>query len=126
MTGNRTQARRAGSQTSAQPGTRISCHAALDEAARAPFSKERRMKFAKATKFHRKSGEGLRDGSPRFWSAGGAALPTFGVPRLRRSDDVAEPMSQPSRAGLMFGYRPYGPRSDLRSIFEFSHSPFSP
>jgi hypothetical protein len=37
--------------------TRISCHAALDEAARAPFSKERRMKFAKATKFHRKSGE---------------------------------------------------------------------
>jgi hypothetical protein len=46
-------------KTSAQPGTRISCHAALDEAARAPFSKERRMKFAKATKFHRKSGEGL-------------------------------------------------------------------
>jgi hypothetical protein len=25
-----------------------------------------------------------------------------------------------------FGYRPYGPRSDLRSIFEFPHSPFSP
>ena len=46
-------------KTSAQPGTRISCHAALDGAARAPFSKERRMKFAKATKFHRKSGEGL-------------------------------------------------------------------
>jgi hypothetical protein len=45
------------------------------------------MKFAKATKFHRKSGEGLGDGSPRLWSAGGAALPTFGVPRLRRSDD---------------------------------------
>jgi hypothetical protein len=35
---------------------RISCHAALDEAASAPFRKERRMKFAKATKFHRKSG----------------------------------------------------------------------
>src|ERR1700689_574881 len=109
MTGNRTQARRAGSQISAQPGARISGHAALDEAAGAPFSKERRMKFAKATKFHRKSGEGLGDGSPRLWSAGGAALPTFGVPRLRRSDDVAESMSQPSRAGLMFGYRPYGP-----------------
>jgi hypothetical protein len=46
-------------KTSAQPGTRISCHAALEEAARAPFSKERRIKFAKATKFHRKSGEGL-------------------------------------------------------------------
>jgi hypothetical protein len=29
-------------------------HAALDE-----FSKERRMKFTEATKFHRKSGEGL-------------------------------------------------------------------
>jgi hypothetical protein len=36
------------------------------------------------------------------------------VPHLRRSDDVAESMSQPSRAGLMFGYRPYGPGSDLR------------
>jgi hypothetical protein len=39
-----------------QPRTRISCHAALDGAARAPFSKERRMKFAKATEFYRKSG----------------------------------------------------------------------
>jgi hypothetical protein len=35
-------------------------------------------------------------------------------------------MSQPSRAGLMFGYRPSGPRSDSRSIFEFSHTLFSP
>src|ERR1700690_1311029 len=61
------------------------------------------------------SPEGLGDGSPRLWSAGGAALPTFGVPRLRRSDDGAESMSQPSRAGLNFGYRPYGPRSDSRS-----------
>src|SRR5580658_7589575 len=111
-------------KTSAQPRTRISCRAALDEAARAPFSKERRMKFAKATKFHRKSGKGLGDGSRRLWSAGGAALPTFGVPRLQRSDDVAESMSQPSRAGLMFGYRPYGPRSDSRSIFEFPHRLF--
>jgi hypothetical protein len=33
-------------------------------------------------------------------------------------------MSQPSRAGLKFGYRPYGPRSDSRSIFEFSHTLF--
>jgi hypothetical protein len=46
-------------QTSAQSGTRISCHAALDEATYAAFFKESRMKFAKATKFHRKSGEGL-------------------------------------------------------------------
>jgi hypothetical protein len=35
---------------------RISCNAALDKAAHAPFGEERRMKFAKATKFHRKSG----------------------------------------------------------------------
>ena len=62
------------------------------------------------------SPEGLGDGSPRLWSAGGAALPTFGVPRLRRSDDVAESMSQPFRAGLKFGYRPYGPGFDLRFI----------
>jgi len=53
------EARRAGRQTSAQSGTRISCHAALDEATYAAFFKESRMKFAKATKFHRKSGEGL-------------------------------------------------------------------
>jgi hypothetical protein len=33
--------------------------AALDEAVRAPFSKERRMKLVKANKFHRKSGEGV-------------------------------------------------------------------
>jgi hypothetical protein len=75
------------------------------------------MKFAKATKFHRKSGEGLGDGPPRLWSAGGAALPTFGVPHLRRSDDVAESTSQPFRAGLKFGYRRSGPRSDSRPIF---------
>jgi hypothetical protein len=53
--------------------TRISCHAELDEPARAPFSKERRMKFGKATKFHRKSGEGLGI-SQEDLSAVGAAL----------------------------------------------------
>ena len=37
--------------------TRISCHAAPDKAARAPFRGERRMKCDNATKFHRKSGE---------------------------------------------------------------------
>ncbi len=36
--------------------TRISCHAAPDTVACAPFSKERRMKFANATEFYRKSG----------------------------------------------------------------------
>jgi hypothetical protein len=36
--------------------TRISCHAALDTAACAPFFKERRIMFASATNFYRKSG----------------------------------------------------------------------
>jgi hypothetical protein len=36
--------------------TRISCQAALDKAACAPFRKERRMKYGNATKFDRKSG----------------------------------------------------------------------
>jgi hypothetical protein len=35
---------------------RISCHVALEKAACAPFSEERRVKLAEATKFHRKSG----------------------------------------------------------------------
>jgi hypothetical protein len=79
------------------------------------------MKFAKATKFHRKSGEGLGDGSPRLWSAGGAALPTFGVPRLRRSDDVAESMSQPSRAGLILATGPTG-LGPICGLFSSSHT----
>jgi hypothetical protein len=33
-------------------------------------------------------------------------------------------ITQPSRAGLRFGYRPYGPRSNSRSIFEFPHRLF--
>jgi hypothetical protein len=36
--------------------TRISCHAAPDKAACAPFRRERRINFANATKFDRKSG----------------------------------------------------------------------
>jgi hypothetical protein len=36
--------------------TRISCHAALDKTACAPFLRERRMMFANATNIHRKSG----------------------------------------------------------------------
>jgi hypothetical protein len=36
--------------------TRISCNAALDKAACAPFRKEGRMKRTNATKIHRKSG----------------------------------------------------------------------
>ena len=45
--------------------TRISCDAALETAACAPFSKERRMKFANATKFNRKSGETEGSAVPR-------------------------------------------------------------
>jgi hypothetical protein len=36
--------------------TRISCHAALDKAACAPFRKEGRMKYINATEVNRKSG----------------------------------------------------------------------
>ena len=39
--------------------TRISCRAAQDRAACAPFSKERRIKFTNATKCNRKSGEAM-------------------------------------------------------------------
>jgi hypothetical protein len=45
--------------------TRISCHAAQDRATCAPFSKERRMKLVKATKFNRKSGEAEGSAVPR-------------------------------------------------------------
>jgi hypothetical protein len=37
--------------------TRISCHAALDEAACAPFREERRMQRINATKSNRKAGQ---------------------------------------------------------------------
>jgi hypothetical protein len=36
--------------------TRISCHAALDKTACAPFRKEGRMKWDNVTKLHRESG----------------------------------------------------------------------
>ena len=64
---------------------RISCHAALERTACAPFHEERRMKLIEATKFHRKSGggpaakrepspEGLGVNSEHDLSAVGAAL----------------------------------------------------
>ena len=78
------------------------------------------MKFAKATKFHRKSGEGLGDVrqvcgalEARHYQHSGCR--TSGARTMLGID------SQPSRAGLKFGYRPYGPRSDSSSIFEFPH-----
>jgi hypothetical protein len=45
--------------------TRISCHAALDKAACAPFGEERRIKTANATNPDRKSGERLEEGDER-------------------------------------------------------------
>ena len=48
---------KAQTEVSSQPErTRISCHAALDNAACAPFRKEGRMKCTNAIKVHRKSG----------------------------------------------------------------------
>jgi hypothetical protein len=43
------------------------------------------------------------------------------VQSVNHAPGLYKSISQPSRAGLMFGYRPYGPRSDSRSIFEFPH-----
>ena len=50
------QTRRALEELSSRPKrTRISCHAALDKTACAPFLEERRMRCDNATKLHRKS-----------------------------------------------------------------------
>ncbi len=46
---------------------RISCHAAQDRATCAPFSKERRMKFARAAKLNRKSGKRTRKSGWAKW-----------------------------------------------------------
>jgi hypothetical protein len=43
--------------------SRISCHAAPDKAGYAPFRKERRMKFANATRFHKEIRESAVQGS---------------------------------------------------------------
>jgi hypothetical protein len=66
--------------------TRISCHAALDRTTCAPFRKERRMKFASASKFHRKSGV-----------AEGPAV------RLHRQTKAPRVSSQICPNGLFFG-----------------------
>ena len=57
--------------------TRISCHAALDKAARAAFIKESRMKFTSATKFNRKSG-GAEWRDLRFLFGSHTKCPEFG------------------------------------------------
>ena len=53
-------------------------HPPLDAAARAPFIKERRMKFARATNFYRKSGKGrpeLSPGRSPGWDNGAKSSP---------------------------------------------------
>src|ERR1700733_12990640 len=49
---------KAGCPLIAKARTRISCHAAPERTACAPFHEERRMKHTEATRFHRKSGGG--------------------------------------------------------------------
>jgi hypothetical protein len=56
--GLRTSVRRGWKWPTLKARTRISCHAALERTACAPFHEERRMKLTGATKFHRKSGGG--------------------------------------------------------------------
>jgi hypothetical protein len=58
------------------------------------------------------SPEGLGGGS-KLWSAGGAALPSFAGAAPLVLKRYWGTMSQPFRAGLTFGSRPYGPDSDL-------------
>ena len=83
------EARRAGRQTSAQSGTRISCHAALDEATYAAFFEESRMRFTETTKPDRKSG-GSRGtcGAPRLPHKGLRSEPVFPQNRPRDNKSV--------------------------------------
>src|SRR5271170_6917676 len=58
----------------ARPGPGFPATLHLERTACAPFHEERRMKLTEATKFHRKSGQGLGINSEDDLSAGGAAL----------------------------------------------------
>ena len=68
--------------------TWISCHAAPDTVACAPLSKERRMKFANATKFYRKSGAAEGSAVQRTFR-GNVFQPSSAEPkpRLKRAAD---------------------------------------
>jgi hypothetical protein len=80
------------------------------------------MKFAKATKFHRKSGGGLGHRFRNIVRAPEARHPECWLCRASSAPQSWRSVSQPFRAGLMFGYRPYGPGSDLRFIAGY-HTP---
>ncbi len=89
--------------------TRISCHAAPDTIACAPFSKERRMEFANATKFYRKSGA----------AEGSAVQRTFhGNVFRRRSAGCPEVhgLSESARSKNMVA-APYPPAEQVISCF---------
>jgi hypothetical protein len=89
------------------------------------------MNFANANQFHRKSGYG--PGAKRQPSPEGAGRRISKVAERRRCDTtfirwcrasgaqtILGSMSQPFRAGLTFGSRPYRPGSDCGS-FSRSH-----
>jgi len=69
--------------------TRISCYAAPDKAACAPFFKERRIKFANATNFNRKSGAAQRRDlcvDAPSWRCFSTELPwACGPPKVRKT-----------------------------------------
>jgi hypothetical protein len=64
--------------------TRISCHAALEKTACAPFCKEKGLRFTEATKFHRKSGVELPPRHHLGFSLGRQRWPPPELLRLMR------------------------------------------
>jgi hypothetical protein len=121
------QARRAGDQTSAQPGIRISCVAwlALAHFMRLSLTKAAHADFsgARVQEIRRRAGRRISKVAERRRRG------TTFIPGCRASGAqtiLRESMSQPSRAGLTFGPRPYGPGSDLRFALAFSRKFFSP
>jgi hypothetical protein len=80
--------------------TRISCHAALENTACAPFRKERRMKCINALNLNRKSGgakpRDLQFASPATKSALATALP-FVIPSVAEGSAVPFLNPRPSR-----------------------------
>jgi hypothetical protein len=77
--------------------TRISCHAAPDKAACAPFFKERRMMFANATNFYRKSGAAQRRDlcvDAPSWRCFSTELPwACGPPKVMKNASVQQLLS---------------------------------
>ncbi len=111
------------SQTSAQPGSGFPVELAGVGALHAAFLNESRTRGRvqrSVQEIRRRAGRRIQGpGAPevRHYLHPGGAAP-LALKRYWGS------MSQPFRAGLTFGSRPYGPDSDLRFAFEFSPRPF--